>query len=252
MRAMHRTSRHLAPARGLALGFALALTFAGPSGAEPLATLAAPVEGTVLVAGELAWLAWEPEEAMAARPEIVEWEAFLSLDGGRSFPFRITPHLTIEDSRVLFRVPGFASQDVRLLLRFGDEREEVSVAIATRFEIRGTAGASRPVARWAEGRGESARPGEPGTVYWVEGDREGRDLRPVETRNEGRALGSRQAAPLWAVLLHGAPLSASPQLIPPPPAEFDARARRTEPPPRARPAPPRSRPLLSLHHRLNT
>jgi hypothetical protein len=42
----------------------------------------------------------------------VEWEAFLSLDGGRTYPVRITPHLDLSIRRRFhFQVPAFPTRD---------------------------------------------------------------------------------------------------------------------------------------------
>lgn len=49
---------------------------------------AAPRAGAELAAGSLATVAWDGPPRGAE-----EWEAFLSLDGGRTYRLRITPHL---------------------------------------------------------------------------------------------------------------------------------------------------------------
>lgn len=245
--------RPMVPPRWLVV-VACCLVAAVPAGAAPpMARLAAPSDGAALAAGELAWLAWEPTAEMARRPGILEWEAFLSLDGGASFPFRITPHLEISDSRVLFRVPGFASDDVRLLLRFGDERTEHTVELSERFTI--SAGRGMPgdtTAARTGRRGEAARPGEPGTVFWIEGDRQGRNLRPMQAGGDELALGCRPGPALWAVFFATTSPPSSPQLSPPEPAPRARTVASTAAPNRAGSRVPRSRPILSLHQRLNT
>lgn len=219
----------------------------------PLARLVAPADGAVLIAGELAWLAWEAEEGMARLSRIEEWEAFLSLDGGRTYPFRVTPHLTAADSRVLFRVPQVESGEARLLLRFGDEREEHSVDVPSRFSIlaAGSVPAKLPVEA-AVGRGESARPDEPGTLYWVEGDRFGRGLRVVVSRGEETWVGSRAQQGLWTVCLAAAPLPAAPELEEPTEDNAPVRSCSAFEPQAVPSAPLRSLPVLELHQRLNT
>jgi hypothetical protein len=85
---------------------------------------------------------------------------------------------------VTVRLPDLPSADARLLLRMGDERIEREQELpgsyrivrphARRAEEDPRAGIARPVWRSsALRRGESARPGAPGVVHWVEGNRDG-------------------------------------------------------------------------------
>jgi hypothetical protein len=72
-------------------------------------------------------------------------------------------------------VPSAPSPDVRILMRFGDERREALVELPQRFSITGAADPAaflppRPVL--AAG-GEAARPGDAGVVVWAEGRRRG-------------------------------------------------------------------------------
>src|SRR5215211_1242009 len=87
-----------------------------------MARLVSPAAGDELAAGSIATIEWE---GLALPEHVEEWEAFLSLDGGRTWPVRVTPHLENGLQRFSFRVPAFPSSDARLLLRFGDEREEM-------------------------------------------------------------------------------------------------------------------------------
>jgi hypothetical protein len=172
---------------GLLLPFALLASgpeaFADvPSSRAPVyARLVAPAAGVELEAGSLATLQWEGL-ALPARAE--EWEAFLSVDGGASYPLRITPHLDLSIRLFTFRVPRFPTRDARLLLRFGDERhEEVEFEAPWRFAILDGPSADLSLApARALARGERARPLDPndqGVVLWIEGSREGGDLREV-------------------------------------------------------------------------
>jgi hypothetical protein len=174
--------------KALLLAGGLVLAAAGParasvpeirmeSGAAPVELLE-PRPGAVLPGGGIAVLAWEPRdgldlEALGFR----EWEAFLSLDGGGRYPVRLTPHLDLELQRFGFQVPAVAAEDVRLLLRFGDEETEVGYELPLRFQI--AAPVTPPVSGGLPvlAPGEAARPGEPGVVQWVEGSRRGRGLR---------------------------------------------------------------------------
>src|SRR3954453_15866512 len=96
--------------------------------------LEAPRAGEVLRAGGTAELAGEPRGAFA-RGQAEEWEAFLSFDGGATYPVRITPHLDLKLRRVRWQVPAIPTDDARLLLRFGDERQENLVELAQRLPL---------------------------------------------------------------------------------------------------------------------
>ncbi len=175
--------------------------------------LVAPRASATLVAGSMAELEWAPGGRFSRLPAVEEWEAFLSLDGGATFPLRITPHLDQDLRRFRFQVPPFATADARILLRFGDERRETAVELPARFAIAAPSGlhlleTSFPFARQAAAPGEPARPGHAGVVAWVEGTRRGGGLRqvvavspfglraqldPPETRTEAAVLTSAPA-----------------------------------------------------------
>jgi hypothetical protein len=140
--------------------------------------LLAPAAGVVLTAGSSAEIAWEP---IAPLPGVVEWEAFLSFDDGVTYPVRVTPHLDRNLQRVHWRVPAVPAKQVRLLLRFGDERRETYVRLPQRFSIVASPGMEWDLllARVSAIPGEPALPGDRGTVSWVEGDRSGGNLRQV-------------------------------------------------------------------------
>ncbi|MEP7010038.1 MAG: hypothetical protein ABJC13_06925 [Acidobacteriota bacterium] len=158
----------------------------GADSARPL-LLIAPSAAIPMVAGETAELEWGPLASFLDLPNVEEWEAFLSLDDGATYPIRITPHLDRDLHRISWQVPEFPSRTARLLLRFGDEQRETSIEIPHRFVILpGLAGASRIAATRSltvesYGLGEPARPGDPGVVLWVEGSRRGGDLVRVES-----------------------------------------------------------------------
>ena len=134
-----------------------------------------PADGTVLSGGATATLAWEPGPGMPL-DGVEEWEAFLSLDGGASWPIRITPHLDLALRRVSFPVPAVPSDDVRLLLRVGDERYEEPFPVPGAFTIAAQPSTILPFATVRYGAGESALPGGAGVVAWVEGTRRGGGL----------------------------------------------------------------------------
>ena len=150
--------------------------------------LLAPAEGTALQGGSTAVLEWAPRAGLPGEWE--EWEAFFSLDGGATYPFRLTPHLDRALRRVTFKVPRFPTRQGRLLLRVGDERREVAFELPQRFTITvppGMAGQFLDLQRREWRRGEPARPGEAGVVAWVTGPRQGGPLREVVAAEPPRA-----------------------------------------------------------------
>ena len=145
-----------------------ALAFAGSARIR----LVAPVAETALRGGENAVVSWEAD-ALPAGAE--EWEAFLSIDGGRHYSIRITPHLNIDLHRAMWTVPNITAGDVRMLLRFGDERNESEVEVPSSFRIDApfSGGPLWPAASASVVTGEEARRGDGGVTAWVAGDRDG-------------------------------------------------------------------------------
>jgi hypothetical protein len=162
-------------------GWLLALALLAPAGralaAEaPLARLLSPAAGQELTAGTEAVVEWE---GLALPPHADEWEAFLSVDGGKTWPIRITPHLDLSIRQFTFRVPDLPTREARLLLRFGDERQEVETETPQRFAIRPGPMTGELPPRHAFSRGERPREGARGVAFWVEGSRQGGRLREV-------------------------------------------------------------------------
>ena len=177
---MHGFLRRFLVAAMLAVG----LTTTAASAVAPVRLLA-PGDGMVLAAGSTASLEWAPLDGLARQESWEEWEAFLSLDGGATYPVRITPHLDRELRRVDFKVPALPTRNARLLLRVGDERQETVFELPQRFTIAAVswipaiAESTLDLPRTVWRRGEPARPGEPGVLVWVEGSRHGGQLREV-------------------------------------------------------------------------
>lgn len=172
----------------------------GPAPVE----LVAPADGATLVAGSAATIEWAPLARWRELPKVEEWEAFLSLDGGATYPIRLTPHLDEDIRRFRWQVPPLPTRQASLLLRFGDERIETGVLMPQRFTI--VAPASGLVSSWtslslfarrAPGAGESARPGEPGVVAWVEGSRRGEGLRQMVAAPPPDSTRARRELPEW-------------------------------------------------------
>ncbi len=190
----------------LLLPLPLPLLTAGVAGAAGASgpRLVAPVPGRELAAGSLAVVEWEGQPPIEAAEE---WEAFLSLDGGRTHPLRITPHLDLSIRRFTFRVPAFPTSEARFLLRFGDERhEEVEVETPHRFTIVVSPGSVSSIPRISLSRGERARSGEDGVVFWVEGTRDGSGLREVVAEEASLAFRSVETGRLpWLFVLMPSP-----------------------------------------------
>lgn len=170
---------------GLLLPLAL-LAGVRPALASSGPRLLAPRAGTELRSGTVAAVAWEGD----APPGAVEWEAFLSLDGGLTYPLRITPHLDLGIRRFAFTVPPFPAREARVLLRFGDERREVELETPHRFAISSGATSLPPRLGIALSRGERPRPRDSGVVVWVEGARDGTGLRPMAAAEESSSFHS--------------------------------------------------------------
>ena len=171
----------------LALGVAMSSPAAASDTGE-LARLVSPAPGATLTAGASVVLEWEARPPLATMPHVEEWEAFLSLDGGRTFLTRLTPHLETGMRRVTVRLPELPSDDARLLLRFGDERDERDEreqVLPARYRI-AAAGHPGVTWRWPRlGRGEPVHPGAPGVLVWVEGGRDGEGWSECEGERGG-------------------------------------------------------------------
>jgi hypothetical protein len=174
---MHRFSRLLPLALWAWIALAPAPSWAA-GGSVPV-ELVTPRAGATLLAGSEADLEWAPLEPFARLTGIEEWEAFLSFDGGKTYPVRVTPHLDRDLRHVRWQVPGVPTDDARLLLRLGDERREIFLELPQRFSIAEAPGRVQAftLASVAPSAGEPALPGSAGVVAWVEGNRRGGALR---------------------------------------------------------------------------
>src|SRR5215471_18068604 len=91
--------------RRMALLSLLLIAAAATAGAaqEKLAVrLLAPAAHAEVDPGSTVLLAWESAGTPA---DVEEWEAFLSVDGGRTYPIRITPHLDASIHAFPWNVP---------------------------------------------------------------------------------------------------------------------------------------------------
>ena len=134
-----------------------------------------PADHAEVVAGSTVPIVWDAGKVPAG---VEEWEAFLSVDGGKTYPVRITPHLDAGIHRFNWIVPSLPGADVSILLRFGDEREEVEFPFAGRMHITGRV--SREAFRGTTSIRRATEDDHGRTLTeWVEGSRQGLGLRHV-------------------------------------------------------------------------
>ena len=133
--------------------------------------LVAPAGGATLRGGAFAEVRWSAAQLPASAEE---WEAFLSIDGGKYYAFRITPHLDIDLHRFTFVVPNVDTGNARILIRTGNERRETLFESPSTFVIERDAKAEQLLpGLLPAGRGEAARDGDPAVLAWTAGDRSG-------------------------------------------------------------------------------
>lgn len=123
---------------------ALFLISAGGSAAAPLELRGIPAGATVSGGARVA-ISWsEPFPGTEA-------ELLLSLDGGESFPLRVTPESAPDLGSLAFRVPNLPASRAVLALRTGEAGDEETIgAVSAVFSIAADPGApAEPVVRRA-------------------------------------------------------------------------------------------------------
>ena len=174
-------------ARLCAVAFVLA---ALPLQARTRVALVEPRDGAVLRGGTKASVDWS---ALELPREAEEWEAFLSVDGGRFYAYRITPHLDIDRRTFTFDVPNIATADARILIRVGDEHHEHELPLRASFSILSDEARAlvTPTTVVIESeRGEPARAGARGVIRWVEGTRAGEHVAVRSAERRAASLGA--------------------------------------------------------------
>jgi hypothetical protein len=151
---------------------------------------AAPAFGTIsvtappardLMAGERVTIAWS---ALPAGVE--ELEILLSLDGGRSYPVRLTP--SMDPGRAVFEwiVPNLPATRARVRLRMGIGGRESESDASAPFQIARAVGA--PIAPLDFRDGE----------WWIgESDASGFPFRSLQTGGEPSLVDFRAPATMW-------------------------------------------------------
>ncbi len=89
----------------------------------------APQSGESLAPGSIVEVRWTPLCDRLPAREIDEAEIVLSLDGGRTFPVRVTPELKPCSAAFLWKVPALPAAHARLALRAGEEERDADERI---------------------------------------------------------------------------------------------------------------------------
>ncbi len=113
---------------------------AGAMTAEPSRFLR-PVAGERLQAGGSIEISWTLDRGRMQAFD--EMELVLSLDGGRTFPLRVTREISPQSGRLAWRVPGLPAVKARLALRAGSDEQadsETVAVVSDVFEIAPRAG----------------------------------------------------------------------------------------------------------------
>ncbi len=138
-----------------------------------------PGAAAILEAGTTVTVAW----SAAAVPRIGEMELLLSLDGGRSFPVRLTRDLDPRTSAVPWRVPALPTEHARLALRSGEgeepEAEEIHL-VSGEFAIASDTGRPLETAVFAGGEWRLREA--------LDGDESGRTPAPPAVGDAARAM----------------------------------------------------------------
>ena len=116
---------------GMRLG-AATVAFFGAAGAllasEP--AFLTPAHGETLSPGSLVEIEWRSACESDIPPGFNEAEIVLSLDGGLSYPIRVSRELDPCEATVSWRVPALATTSARLAVRMGEEWDGESEEIA--------------------------------------------------------------------------------------------------------------------------
>ncbi len=93
----------------------------------------APGAGAALESGATARVAWSLPETGDREPD--EMELVLSLDGGRTFPIRVTRNLPPQTRSFAWRVPTLPTAHAQLALRTGEDGTEEIELVGDEFLI---------------------------------------------------------------------------------------------------------------------
>jgi hypothetical protein len=87
---------------------------------------AAPSAGESLAPGSIVEVHWTSLCDDLRHRDLDEAEIVLSLDGGRTFPIRVSPELSSSSTRFLWTVPSLPAAHARLAIRAGDDERDAT------------------------------------------------------------------------------------------------------------------------------
>lgn len=99
------------------------VAFSATAGSPGRPVLLVPGPGDSLRAGTEVTIRWDATLSRCARSFLGEQEINLSVDGGRTFPYRITPRLSYGERTYTWRVPNLPTDEAVLDLRYGCENQ---------------------------------------------------------------------------------------------------------------------------------
>jgi hypothetical protein len=111
--------------RRAASAAALCVLAAVPA-ARAASPFAAPAPGESLAPGSIVEVRWASLCGDLRHRGLDEAEIVLSLDGGRTFPIRVTPELSLCSTRFLWTVPSLPAAHARLAVRAGDDERDAT------------------------------------------------------------------------------------------------------------------------------
>ncbi len=125
-----------------------------------------PAAGTIVRAGDTVQVRWTPLPA-----EVEEFELLLSIDGGKSFPLRLTVSMDPDLRSYTWRVPNLPAGAACLKLRVGVAGHEVELGPGPRFELAGDSGSPTGkitfhAGEWWTTEGVAVQPREIGVEPW--------------------------------------------------------------------------------------
>lgn len=122
MKATARRRRTVCVAAWLALALAPAAWAASPPFSVPSA-------GESLTPGSVVELRWRSVCDAGRNRAVDEAELVLSLDGGRTFPIRVTPELSPCATRFVWTVPSLPAAHARLAMRAGADENDATETV---------------------------------------------------------------------------------------------------------------------------
>ena len=121
----------------LALAITVAVAPHALAARQSAGEILTPAPGAKIRAGDVVKISWTHVPA-----GVDEFELLLSIDGGRTFPLRLTEMLDPDLTSYAWRVPNLPTGAACLRLRVGEEDEEILLRPGPLFELAGDASAA--------------------------------------------------------------------------------------------------------------